>query len=188
MLGLVHGMAAKQRERSSIVANGAAAVGQKQTLRCHQVAMSATASNKWDEIMLRIAPGNRSGGTFQDIRRDLSPEQLAGIGAIAIAWNEIEFMLDVALYSGEELAASCLQDDLPRRRLDDKIKHARKAADRWRLPADYLNSIELTASAFSDLKELRNAVIHSRVFDERNGIGHRITLKGEIQEGVQSFV
>lgn len=132
--------------------------------------------------MLRTAPVSRSGGTVQDIKRDLSPEQLAGIGAVAIAWNEIEFMLDVALYSGEELDASCLQDDLPRRRLDDKIKHARQAATRWRLPADCLNSIELTANAFSDLKDLRNAVIHSRVFDARTGIGHRITMKGEIQE------
>lgn len=132
--------------------------------------------------MLRISLGNRSGGTVQDIKRDLSPEQLAGIGAVAIAWNEIEFMLDVVLYSGEELEASCLQDDLPRRRLDDKIKHARKAADRWGLPADCLDSIELTACAFSKLKNLRNAAIHSRVFDAQSGIGHRITIKGEIQE------
>ena len=132
--------------------------------------------------MLRIAVGTRSGGSSQDIKRDLSPVQLAGIGAVAIAWNEIEFMLDVALYSGEELEAYCLQDDLPRRRLDNKINHARKAADRWRLPADCLTSIELTANAFSDLKNLRNAVIHSRVFDVRSGIGQRITPKGDIQE------
>jgi hypothetical protein len=112
----------------------------------------------------------------------LSPDQLAGIRAVAIAWNEIEFMLDVALYSGEELEASCFQDDLPRRRIDDKIKHARKAADRWSLPADCLSSIELTASAFSNLKDLRNAVIHSRVFDARSGIGHRFTMKGKTQE------
>lgn len=132
--------------------------------------------------MLRIVLSGRSGSTVQDIKRDLSSEQLAGIGAVAIAWNEIEFMLDVALYSGEELEASCLQDDLPRRRLDDKIRHARKAADRWRLPADYLKSIELTACAFSDLKDLRNAVVHSRVFDTQHGIGHRITAKGKVQE------
>lgn len=132
--------------------------------------------------MLRVAPSSRGGSTVEDIKRDLSQEQLAGIGAVAIAWNEIEFMLDVALYSGEKLEATCLQDDLPRRRLDDKINNARKAAAKWNLPTDCLDSIESAASAFSDLKDLRNAVIHSRVFDARSGIGHRITIRGEIQE------
>ena len=132
--------------------------------------------------VLRLAPKERSGGNTADIKRDLSGEQLAGIGAVVVAWNEIEFMLDVALYSGEELKATCLQEDLPRRRLDEKIRQASKAAVRWNLPTSILKSIELSADAFSKLKDLRNAVAHSRVFDARTGIGHRVTAKGEIQE------
>lgn len=132
--------------------------------------------------MLRMAPKSRSGGTSHDIRRDLSTEQLAGIGAVAVAWNEIEFMLDVVLYSGEKRPASCLQDDLPRKRLDEKIRHAGTAIVRWGLSSEAMRCFENTAAAFSTFKELRNAVIHSRVFDSWNAIGHRFTPKGQLQE------
>jgi len=132
--------------------------------------------------MLRTAPISRSGGTSQDIKRDFSKSQLAGIGAVTVAWNEIEFLLDVALYSGEALTADCLLEDLPARFLDGKIKQLRKAKDRWKLPIHCLESIERSINAFSYLKDLRNAVIHSRLFDARTAICHRVTRKGEIQE------
>lgn len=132
--------------------------------------------------MLRIAPSSRSGDTREDIKVDFSVEQLAGIGAVAMAWNEIEFMLDVAIYSGEALPASCLQDDLPRRRLDEKIKDFGNAAKAWMLPESCLRSLEQSAAAFSGYKDLRNAVVHSRIYSAQKAIGNRISLKGEIFE------
>lgn len=132
--------------------------------------------------MLRLAPASRSGVTTENIKADLTQPQLAGIGAVTLAWNEVEFMLDVSLYSGEDLPADCLLDDLPRRRLDEKIKQLRKAALRWHLRSDCLDAIESTAAAFSQLKDLRNAVVHSRLFNSQTGIGHRVTARGEIYE------
>jgi hypothetical protein len=38
---------------------------------------------------------SRSGDTTEDIRKDLTLEQLAGIGKVAMAWNELEFLLDI---------------------------------------------------------------------------------------------
>lgn len=131
--------------------------------------------------MLSTARMTRGGATTENIVRDMSPAQLAGIGLVTLAWNEIEFALDVALYSGEALPADCLTDDLPRRRLDKKIDQVQKAVERWQLPTACVASIERAAKALFELKDLRNAVIHSRLFDMNSGIGTRITLKGEVE-------
>ena len=132
--------------------------------------------------MLRPLKTGQSSGSFDDIKKDLSLEQLAGIGAVSMAWNKVEFMLHVALYSGESLDYTCLQDDLPRRRLDQKIKDLRSAADIWNLPDSCIDSIKETVRDFSKIKELRNAVIHSRVSDAASGIGLWIAAKGKMQE------
>lgn len=132
--------------------------------------------------MLRVAPISRSGSSQQDIKRDFSGDQLAGIGAVVMAWNEVEYMLDCALYSGEELPAECLKDDLPKRRLDDKVKQVKAAAKSWRLPPSFVESIEAAAKAFSAIKDYRNAVVHSCIYDSQSGISNRITRSGEIEE------
>ena len=132
--------------------------------------------------MLRIAPINRSGSTDQNIKEDFSHDQLAGIGAVVAAWNEVEFMLDCALYSGEKLPAECLQDDLPKRALDQKVKDAKKAVSHWALPADFINTLEASIAAFVAVKDMRNAVAHSRIYDSRAAIGNRVTRKGPIEE------
>lgn len=134
------------------------------------------------EGMIRTAPDSRSGGTTQDIRRDFSQEQLAAIGAVALAFNEVEFMVDVSIYSGEALAADCLVEDLPKAMLDQKISRLRKAKNRWQLSERSLTLIERSIDVFGYLKDLRNAVIHSRLFDASSAIGERITRKSETQQ------
>lgn len=119
------------------------------------------------------------GVTTESVKTDLSTAQLAGIGAAALLWNEVEFMLDCALYSGEGLPPSCLADDLPKRPLDEKIEDARKAAIHWRLPDDFMDAITSTAASFRDLKILRNAIIHARLYNRDLGIGRFISRKGK---------
>ena len=132
--------------------------------------------------MLRPAPKSRSGSSQQDVKKDFSNDQLARIGAVVMVWNELEFMLDCALYSGEELPAKCLEDDLPKRRLDEKVKQVGWAAEKWGLPDSFIASIRASAKAFSILKDCRNAVVHSRIYDSQTAICNRIKRSGEIEE------
>jgi hypothetical protein len=48
----------------------------------------------------RPAPKTRTGVTTGDVRKDLSKDQLAGIGSVAILFNELEARLDLLLYRG----------------------------------------------------------------------------------------
>lgn len=132
--------------------------------------------------MLRIAPTNRSGSRNQNIKKDFSHDQLAAIGAVVAAWNEVEFMLDCGLYSGEKLPAECLLDDLPKRALDQRVKDAKKAVRHWALPTDFINTLETSIAAFVMVKDIRNAVAHSRIYDSTTAIGNRITRKGTVEE------
>lgn len=132
--------------------------------------------------MLRPAPKSRSGSSRQDVKKDFSRDQLAGIGAVVMVWNELEFMLDCALYSGEELPAECFQDDLPKRGLDEKVRQVGQAAEKWGLPETFIASIRASAKAFSDLKNYRNAVVHSRIYDSQTAICNRIKRSGDIEE------
>lgn len=119
---------------------------------------------------------------MQDVKKDYSDAQLSALGAVIVAWNEVEFMLDVALYSGESLPADCLTDDLNRRFLDKKIQDLRRAASKWKLPQQCVEAVSETAEAFSRLKDRRNAVAHSRIFNNRLGIAERVTKKNDIEE------
>jgi hypothetical protein len=51
----------------------------------------------WLPHMKRKAPMPRGGVRYGDVKKDLSHEQLAGIGAVAISFNDLEFELDVLL-------------------------------------------------------------------------------------------
>jgi len=72
--------------------------------------------------MRRQAPSSRSGSKTEDPKKDLSAAQLQGIGAVAIAWNEVEFMLDCLLYSGLILSGSSWLDVITRLSTDAKIE------------------------------------------------------------------
>jgi len=131
--------------------------------------------------MLRRAPEARSGVTHQDVKRDLSAVQLAGIGAIVMIWNEVEFMLEVAIYSGEALDADCLVNELPRLRPDEKIRRVLPASQARGLPQECRTAIASTGHAFRELNNLRNAVVHSRVLNCQTAIGHR-SYGGKVME------
>ncbi len=47
--------------------------------------------------MRNSAPQRRIGRRTGDVKKDFSPDQLAGIGAVALIWNEIEYLLDLAV-------------------------------------------------------------------------------------------
>ena len=92
-------------------------------------------------------------------------------------------MLDCALYSGEKLQAECLLDDLPKRVLDQRVKTAKKEVRNWwALLTDFINTLEASIVAFVTVKDIRNAVGNSRIYDSTTAIVNRITRKGTIAE------
>lgn len=130
--------------------------------------------------MRRLAPLPRSGSRTEDVKRDLSPAQLQGIGAIAIAWNEVEFMLDCVLYSGLLLSGSSWLDVLTRLSIDAKIELIASAEETLGIPDKMREAIQTSVRHTKELKELRNSVVHSKVFDASSGIGENIRRGGKV--------
>lgn len=116
----------------------------------------------------------------QNIKKDLSPAQLQSVGAVAISWNEVEFMLDCVLYSRLVLSGSSWLDVLTRHSIDAKIDLIASAEETLRLPADLREIIHTSAKNTRVLKDFRNSVVHARIFDAPNGIGENIRRGGKI--------
>jgi hypothetical protein len=102
----------------------------------------------------RQAPPSRSGSKTEDIKNDLSAAQLQGIGAVAIAWNEVEFMLDCVLYSGLVLSGSSWLDVLTRLSTDAKIELIASAEETLRLPGGFHGRIQTSVKNVKELREL----------------------------------
>jgi hypothetical protein len=106
-----------------------------------------------------------------DIKRDLSSDQLAGIGAVALAYNYVESSLDralgLALGMGPELRLRLVT----RIRSEDKTELLKLAAADMNLPSDLREDLAETSSYFLTLKGYRNGIIHARVLDAALGLG-----------------
>lgn len=132
--------------------------------------------------MKRPAPAYRSGSTSKDVKNDLSSGQLQAIGAIAIAWNEVEFILDQILYSGLNLPGTSWLEIVTRLSLDAKIDLIASAEETHNLSPNIQEVITTSVDALKELKELRNSVIHARVFDAPRAIGENIRRRGKISQ------
>jgi hypothetical protein len=137
---------------------------------------------KLGDSLRRKAPASRSGSKTNDIKQDWSAAQLQGIGAVSIAWNEVEFMLDQVLYSGLVLAGSCWSDVLTRLSAEAKLELITSAEETHRVPTNIRALIHTSVGNTRELKELRNSVVHARIFDAPNGIGLNIRRGGKIWE------
>ena len=129
----------------------------------------------------RKRPTLRSG----DIRKDLSQSQLAGIGSVTIAYNEVETLIDILLALSLKLhpslpaaLTSCING------VDGKVellKVAYKALGANSSVMDALGEC-LGEGGFSLLKKYRDGVIHARVLDASIGIGRTIAKRGKFDE------
>ena len=133
--------------------------------------------------MKRKAPPARSGASYQDIKRDFTTEQLAGIGAICMAFNEVEFLLDTQLYSGLNLPGGIWVDIVTRiNGIDGKIALVRKAAHDACFPDAAANIVKETLDEVGLYKTYRDAIIHARIFDRGSAIGQIIRKRGRIEQ------
>src|SRR5947209_16390023 len=110
-------------------------------------------------------PATRTG----HIRTDLSQAQLAGIGAVAVAYNEVEILLDVMLGVALGIRDSDVRTGLTSRinGADGKVELVKSVAENLGAPVVLKTLLAecLGKSGFGDLKIYRDAIIHARVLD-----------------------
>ena len=79
------------------------------------------------------------------------------------------------------LAPSWL-DVLARLSIDAKIELIAAVEETLRLPPELRLPIHKSVKHIRELKDLRNSVVHARVFDATNGIGQTIRRGGKVRE------
>ena len=132
--------------------------------------------------MKRHAPASRSGSKTGDIFRDFTESQLQKIGAIALAWNEVEFAIDCCLYSGLKLTGESWSSVLSRISANDKLDLLLEITPRNSYPENLSESIKEVSTKAREFKDLRNNVVHCRIFDFSNSIGENIRKGGKISQ------
>lgn len=109
-----------------------------------------------------------------EIRRDLSDEQLALVGAVAMAYNEVEKRIDFLFFIATDLKGE-LQYEVSTRisGIDGKIAVIKKGATQARLSETEQGQLAeaLGEGVFGRLKGYRDAVIHARITDGATGLG-----------------
>jgi len=121
--------------------------------------------------MKQKSKGPWIGRTTGDIKRDLTTSQLAGIGAVAMAWNSVESFVDAALLSVLGIQARIGERVLARiNAFDAKVELIKSAAvTRLGLSEeqceDLLKSLDSAPANAKELKEYRDAVIHCQLID-----------------------
>jgi hypothetical protein len=120
-----------------------------------------------------------------DIRKDLSAEQLAWIGAVAIAYNHTEAMIGRMLSVVTQLPPD-LQLELESRinGIDNKIAIVKRGAEKLKIPEKIrvFLSESVGEGAFMLLKKYRDVVIHARILDASRGTGETLESKGRHTE------
>jgi hypothetical protein len=106
-----------------------------------------------------------------DIKRDLSVDQLAGIGAVALAYNYAESSLDRALGLALGVGLELHLRLVTRIGGEEKTELLKLAAADMSLPSDLREDLAETLSYFLTLKGYRNGIIHARVLDAILGLG-----------------
>ena len=120
-----------------------------------------------------------------DIRKDLTESQLAGVGSVALAYNEAEILIDILMSLALGIFTFIANDVTGRiNGIDGKIEIAKKAM-KLIAASDEVNKLlseTLGDGGFSLYKKYRDAVIHARILDAPAGIGLSPARRGEVQE------
>jgi hypothetical protein len=126
-------------------------------------------------------PSKRSG----NIRDDLSESQLAGIGLITVAYNEVELLIDVMIPIAFGFDEGMGQQITSRiNGVDGKIEIIKSQYRVLGASREVLTSLSdtLGEAGFALLKKYRDGIIHARVLDAPLGIGHTIAKRGKFEE------
>lgn len=119
---------------------------------------------------------------FKEIHEALNEKQLAGIGKVALAFNRVESSINGLLV--DALAVKPLfAFELSSRfsSVDSKIAIVKRIGCLIGVPEDMRAVLKNTLGEheFLKLKSCRNGVIHSRILDAENQIGHHSNNRGK---------
>jgi hypothetical protein len=119
-----------------------------------------------------------------DVRRDLTKETLAGIGAMALAWNDVEAMLDILLCVCMDIPTSVWREMTTRiNGIDGKIGLIKFSLQNiLRLSEEFIKLTEDTLGAVAQFKGYRDTIIHSRVIDVGSEIAEMTFRRDKIEE------
>jgi hypothetical protein len=135
--------------------------------------------------MKRKVTARRRGQRPYDIRMEFSKEQLAGVGAMAFMWNEIEAMLNLLLCVCLMLPPALWREVHTRiHGIDGTIAIIRAASALifYNRGGWIENAITDTFAAATQYKGYRDTIIHSRIIDVNSGIGEMSIRRGKIEE------
>jgi hypothetical protein len=105
-------------------------------------------------------------------------DQLAGIGEIAMIWNEVEFLLDTMVGSALVLSKGMEANITSRLGFDPKKDLAQEIARDALLPQAAIAAIKDTLIDLNEHKQFRDAIVHARVSDRSKGIGQIVKRGG----------
>jgi hypothetical protein len=117
-----------------------------------------------------------------DIKKEIPERQLAAIGALALAFNEVEAALDRLFFVVTELTEP-LQLEVSTRigGLDGKRPITKKGAAQFLDAADLRQLEELLGDGvFGQLKDYRDGVIHARHVNAVTGVGVKIDRRAKV--------
>jgi hypothetical protein len=121
-----------------------------------------------------------------NIRKDLKLSQLAGIGAVALAYTEAEAAIDQMFFAVTGLTGSIQIEVGSRINCDQKIEIVKEGAKILGASATDLAQIsEALAQGegyFGRLKSYRDAVVHCRVINASIGIGIKVGWHGTLSD------
>lgn len=120
-----------------------------------------------------------------DIRADMSEKQLAAIGAVSLAYNEVERDIDLLFFSTTRLNAN-LQMEVSSRvnGIDGKIEIIKKGAATFPVNQTVLTWLaeSLGDGAFKKLKSYRDAVVHARLLSSPASLGVVVGKRGKMSQ------
>lgn len=120
-----------------------------------------------------------------DIKRDLSQGQLAGIGAVAVAYNYAEAVIDKMLTQVTGVRGDIGVHLMSRiNGVDGKIELIKMKAVELNLADDVRRGLSeaLGEGGFKLIKGYRDAIIHARVLDSNLELGEVILKRGRRHE------
>ena len=122
--------------------------------------------------MKRRVTQRRYGPRAHDIKKELSREQLAALGAVALAWNDVEAMIDVLLCVVMSTPHKLWRELTTRiNGIEGKFSIIKTCIkDRFGINGGLFDDIVDTLSAAAQYRGYRDTIVHSRVVDTKNSI------------------
>jgi hypothetical protein len=125
--------------------------------------------------------GARPGRIEHDIKKALTTEQLAEIGAISLKFNQIESLVEFILLVILDLPPLLAWDVIRRiNGMDAKLSILRRYYEANKILTEEAKAcLKITLDGVADYKKYRDLIIHCVPYDIDKGIGQHLTTKAE---------